>query len=475
LNRSAEPAKADPGKLGLALAALAGAQLITALDFNIVYVALPEIGSQLGFSGQSRQWVFSAYSVLFGGFLLLGGRAADLYGRRRIFVAGLSLYAIASVIGGFATSAFAMIASRGMQGIGGALLFPSTVALINTLFEEGPARNRALGLWSLAGSSGLTLGSLVGGLLVSTLGWQWVFFVNLPIALLVGTMALVAIASDPPAARAGKLDLPGAVVSTTGVMLLVLSLVEASEWGWTAALTGAFAAALLLGAFVLIEARTSHPLMPLAMFRRGSLAPAMAVTFMFMGTFMALPYFTTELFQRAFAFTPLQTGLAFLVPCLAIAAGTQIGSRLAAKVGARLLLSLGLLVGAVGAAIVAAAIGPSEGYAALVPGLLVFGLGQGVAWPAMWIAATSGIPAEEQGIASGMASTTLWIGGATGLSLLVVVSGAPAGDPVVQTIPDLIDSSRHAIFAIAAGIVLTLPIALFTSGGLRNEVLIVPH
>lgn len=319
--------------------ALAGAQLITALDFNIVYVALPAIGSQLGLSGQSKQWVFSAYSILFGGFLLLGGRAADLYGRRRIFLLGLAVYAISSVIGGLATSPLAMIAARGMQGVGGALLFPSTVALINTLFEEGLARNRALGWWSLAGSSGLTMGSLVGGVLVGTLGWPWVFFVNLPIALLVGAIGLSAIPLDPPMAKERELDLPGAVASTAGVTLLVLTLVEAPQRGWISGYTlaGATSAVALLVCFFLVEANVRHPLMPLAMFRRGSLASAMAMTFMFMGTFMALPYFTTELFQRVYAFTPIQTGLAFFVPCVAIALGAQISSRLAARAGARFL------------------------------------------------------------------------------------------------------------------------------------------
>jgi MFS family permease len=192
-----QPARGGP-RLGLALAVLACAQLITALDFNIIYVALPEIGVRLGFSPHSLQWVFSAYSVMFGGFLLLGGRAADLFGRRRMFILGLALYATSSLFGGLAQSPLAIVAARAVQGLGGAVLFPATVSLINTLFEEGPKRNRALGLWSLAGSCGLTLGSIVGGVLVGTLGWQFVFFVNVPIALAVGLGALKAIPRDEP-------------------------------------------------------------------------------------------------------------------------------------------------------------------------------------------------------------------------------------------------------------------------------------
>lgn len=347
-------------RLGLALTVLACAQLITALDFNIVYVALPEIGVQLGFSPQSLQWVFSAYSVMFGGFLLLGGRAADLFGRRRMFILGLALYALSSLFGGLAHSPIAIVAARAIQGLGGAALFPATVSLINTLFEEGPKRNRALGLWSLAGSTGLTLGSIVGGVLVGSLGWPSVFFVNVPIALAVGLGALKAIPRDEPFSKRKGFDLSGAMTSTSGVTLLVFTLVQAPEWGWASwpVALGAAAVVVLLGLFVLIESRSAHPIMPLRLVTHSGLAAAMALTFLFMGTFMALPYFTTELFQRVYQFSPLTTGFAFLVPCAAIAVGTQIGGRLAARFGVRLLLLLGLAVGAIGAALVAVNVTP---------------------------------------------------------------------------------------------------------------------
>ncbi|MGZ9720231.1 MFS transporter [Rhizobium miluonense] len=306
-------------RLGLALTVLACAQLVTALDFNIVYVALPEIGMRLGFSPQSLQWVFSAYSVMFGGVLLLGGRAADLFGRRRMFILGLALYASSSLLGGLAQSPLAIVAAHAIQGLGGAVLFPATVSLINTLFEEGPKRNRALGLWSLAGSSGLTLGSLVGGVLVGTLGWPSVFFVNVPIALAVALGALKAIPRDEPVSKHEGFDLPGAMTSTAGITLLVFTLVQAPEWGWASrpVLFSAAAAIVLLVLFVLIEARSASPIMPLRRVMRSGLATAMTLTFLFMGTFMALPYFTTELFQRVYRFSPLVTGFAFLVPCAA--------------------------------------------------------------------------------------------------------------------------------------------------------------
>lgn len=471
-----EQAATGDRRLGLALTVLACAQLVTALDFNIVYVALPEIGLRLGFSPQSLQWVFSAYSVMFGGFLLLGGRAADLFGRRRMFILGLALYASSSLLGGLAQSPLAIIAARAIQGLGGAVLFPATVSLINTLFEEGPKRNRALGLWSLAGSSGLTLGSLVGGVLVGTLGWPSVFFVNVPIALAVALGALKAIPRDEPIPTRAGFDLPGAMTSTAGVTLLVFTLVQAPEWGWASqpTLLSATAAIVLLGLFILIESRSDSPIMPLRLVRRGGLATAMALTFLFMGTFMALPYFTTELFQRVYLFSPLVTGFAFLVPCAAIAVGTQIGGRLAARVGVRPLLLIGLAVGAVGAALVASNITPGGNYSNLVPGLLIFGLGQGTAWTPMWIAASAGIAEAEQGVASGMASTTLWIGGATGLAILVVLADLPADGSVTDPAVALVLSIRTAIFAIAAGIAMSLPIAFFTGRATIGETTVMP-
>jgi EmrB/QacA subfamily drug resistance transporter len=476
VSRIEENAATSGQGLGLALTVLACAQLVTALDFNIVYVALPEIGEQLGFSPQSLQWVFSAYLVMFGGFLLLGGRAADLLGRRRMFILGLALYAISSLFGGLAHSPLAIIAVRAIQGLGGAVLFPATVSQINTLFEEGPKRNRALGLWSLAGSTGLTLGSIVGGVLVGSLGWPSVFFVNVPIALAMGLGALKAIPRDEPIFRRKGFDLPGAMTSTGGVTLLVFTLAQAPEWGWLSWRVALCAAAviILLGLFFLIESRSANPLMPLRLVTHGGLAAPMALTFLFMGTFMALPYFTTELFQRVYRFSPLTTGFAFLVPCAAIAVGTQIGGRLAARVGVRPLLLLGLAIGGIGAALVAVNVTPGGSYSHLVPGLLFFGLGQGIAWTPMWIAASAGIEETEQGIASGMASTSLWIGGATGLAILVVLASLPTDSGVTDPSVAIVLSIRSAIFAIAAGIAVSLPIAFFAGRAAIGETTVTP-
>ncbi|WP_433246250.1 MFS transporter [Streptosporangium sp. CA-135522] len=291
------PSLAPPRRrhLGRTLALLAFAQLITALDFNIVFVALPEIGRDLGFSAHTLQWVTSAYAVTYGGFLLLGGRAADLLGRRRLFVVALLLYALSSLVGGLAENAGLLIAARAVQGLGGALLFPATLSLVNTLFAEGAERNRALAIWSGAGASGLCLGSLLGGLLTDAFGWEAVFYVNVPLAGGAALLAFAFIPADGARQRGRSFDLPGAVTATAGVTLLAFALIQGPESGWTSpVILASFAlATALLAAFLAIEARSSDPLMPLRLLGNRSLSRAMAITLIFGATFSALPYFLT--------------------------------------------------------------------------------------------------------------------------------------------------------------------------------------
>ncbi|MFE9422321.1 MFS transporter [Kitasatospora sp. NPDC006697] len=448
---------------GWVLALLAFAQLIISLDFNIVYVALPDIGSKLGFSAQSLQWVVSAYAVAFGGFLLLGGRASDLLGRRRMFVLALGLYAASSLVGGLAGNPGTMVAVRAVQGLGGALLFPATLSLINTLFEEGAPRNRALAVWGGAGASGLTLGALLGGFLTGAFGWASVFFVNVPLAGIVALAALAVIPRDPAAAERRSFDLPGALTATAGVTLLVYVLVEAPSAGWGSAqmVVCLVLAVLLLAAFALIESRAADPLMPLRLFGNRSLAAGMAITFIFMGTLSALPYFLTVLFQSVHGYSAIQTGLAFLVPSLSIATGTQVGERMATRIATRTTLFTGLVVAAVGTAVLAVGISAHGGYLALVPGLVVAGIGQGITWTGMWIAAASGVAPGEQGIASGMASTTQQIGGAVGLAILIAVANSGTKGKVGDALHSaMADGTRTAVFIAAAGVLLGALVAL---------------
>ncbi|MGC0420114.1 MFS transporter [Embleya sp. AB8] len=420
VGRSA-PAGARPG---LVLALLALAQFVYALDLNIVFVALPEIGSDLGFPGQTRQLVVSAYVVFAGGFLLVGGRAADLLGRRRMFVVALLLYAVSSLAGGLAGSPAVIIAARAVQGIGGALLLPATLSLINTLFAEGPRRNRALAVWGGAGASGLTVGALLGGVLTESFGWPAVFYVNVPIAVLVGLSALAVIPDDPIRGGRRSFDFPGALSVTGGVTVLVFALVEGPELGWGSPwVVGAFVlSAVLLAVFAVIESRSTDPLVPFRLFRNRSLTVGMLITFVNMGTFGVLPYFLTVLMQDVHGYSALQTGLAFLIPSLAIAAGTQLGERLTSRTGTRTALLTGFGIGVLGTVAMAFGFDADAGYGTVVTGLVVSGIGQGIVWTAMWITAATGTAPEEQGVANGIASTTLNIGNAIGLAVFTVIA-----------------------------------------------------
>lgn len=415
---------ATPSRPRVALGALAFAQLIFSLDLNIVFVALPSISESLGFSDQTRQWVVSAYVVVAGGFLLFGGRAADLLGRRRIFIVALLVYAGSSLAGGLATSPATIVAARAVQGLGGALLLPSTLALLSTLYAEGPARNRALAVWGGFGASGLTVGALLGGVLTELFGWPAVFFVNVPLAAGVVAVALWAIPRDAKPTARRRFDFPGAVSVTVAATAFVFALVQGPELGWDdpAVLTAATLALVFTIAFLRIEATIADPLMPKRLWQGRHLVVGVIIIFVFMGTFGTLPYFLTVQLQQGLGFTALQSGLAFLVPAVAIAIGTQIGGRLAGTLGLRRTLVIGFAVGILGT--IALGVGfDSGGYGPMVPGLMISGLGQGVIWTAMFITSGTGVPAAEQGIANGIATTALNLGNAIGLAVLVAVAG----------------------------------------------------
>ena len=413
----------------LVLMSLALAQLIIALDYSIVFVALPEIGSSVGFSDQELQWVIGAYAVTFGGFLLLGGRLADLLGRRRLFMTGLVLYAVASLIGGLADSPALLVLARAVQGCGGAVLAPATLSLITTAFAEGKERNRALGVWGATGSSGMVLGSLLGGVLTQGFGWEAVFYVNVPLAVGVGLLALYAVPADHGSGRRGGLDFPGGFTVTAGALLLVFGLVNGPKIGWTdpLSLVAFVGAVVFLGAFVLIESRTADPLVPLRVFKNRSLRFGTLITFMFMATFGASAYFITLALQTVRGWDALSTGLAFILPCGLILIGSLIGGKMSTSIGVRSTLLIGLIIGAVGTALFAAFLGDGDTFLQMTPGIVVFSLAQGVVWTAMFAAATSGVENELQGLASGLAQSGQQVGAAVGLSVLVAVAAAVSG------------------------------------------------
>ncbi|GIO66055.1 MFS transporter [Paenibacillus cookii] len=459
-----QPAAVKQGAMGWSLALLALAQLIYGLDINIVFVALPEIGHGLGFSEQSLQWVVSAYTVFCGGFLLLGGRAADLLGQKRMFVFALVLYALSSLLGGLAWDPLVIIIARAIQGIGAAFLFPSTLSLLNRLFEEGPRRNRALAVWGGAGASGLTIGSILGGILTNAFGWEAVFLVNVPLAGIVALAALFVIPRDEKRRQKRHFDVPGAATVTAGATLLVYVLVQGPELGWASGETivSAVLSLVFLSIFALIERRSAAPLMSMHLLRNRSLVASLVITFIYMGTFGALPYFLTTFFQNVHGYSALQTGFAFIIPSLAIAAGTQLGERLATRLEARSTLLVGMAIGIVGTLLIPLGAYTGSSYLMIVPGLVISGIGQGITWTGMWIAASSGVAPEDQGVASGIASTTLNIGNAIGMAILIAVANAGIQEQSGGALRDaLAQGNRTAIYLAALGILLGAVVALF--------------
>ncbi|TWD79666.1 EmrB/QacA subfamily drug resistance transporter [Kribbella amoyensis] len=450
---------------GAILALLAFAQLIIAIDYTIVFVAVPEIGRELGFSAQTLQWVVSGYAVAFGGFLLLGGRMSDLLGRRRMFVGGLFLYGASSLAGGLANSPELLVAARAVQGLGGALLAPATLSLIGVLFAEGRERNRAFSIWGGAGGSGMALGSLLGGVLTQAFGWESVFYVNVPLAAIAGTAAFVLIPRDPPNRTRQTFDVPGAVTATAGITAIVFALVQGPESGWTApAVLGALVVgAILLAVFVLVELRSPDPLMPLHLLGDRGLRNGITVILLFAATFGPLLYFETVYFQLVHGYSALETGLAYLVPTVAILIGANLGGRLATRFGLHRTLAASLALGALGTALLGLTLSQTASYAVLVPGLVILGLGQGSAFTTMYAAASTGVAPEYQGIGSGMASTGQQVGNAVGLAILVAVANhgteGRTGEVLRTTTTD---GLRTAVLLSAVGIAITAVLAIRT-------------
>ena len=445
------------------LVLLAFAMLIVSLDQYIVVVALPEIGRTLGYSPQTLQTVISAYAVASAGFLLLGGRASDLLGRRRVLVSGLTLYAGGSLAGGLAPAPEVLLVARAVQGLGGALVFPATLALINTTFAEGPERNRAVAIWGGTGAAGLVVGVLLGGVLTQALGWEAVFFVNVPLAAVALLLSFALIRADGPREVGRKFDLPGAFSATLGVTLLVFALVQGPTLGWgsPAILATALGGLLLLAAFAVIERRGRDPLVPPRLLANRNLATAVAIAFLFWATFGSVLYFLTLYFQNVHGYSALQTGLGFLLPTAVVVAGSTFAGRITTRYGLRPTLIAALALGAIGAVALGLTMSPSGSYAALIPGLILISIGDGVIFTTMFIAAGTGVDDGEQGVASGIASTSTSVGAAVGLALLVVVAASGteglAGEPLKAATADGLST---AVLVVAAGIAATALVAL---------------
>ena len=449
------------------LALLAFAMLIVSLDQYIVVVALPVIGRELGYSPQSLQSVISAYAVASAGFLLLGGRAADLLGRRRIFVSGLALYAGGSLVGGLAQAPEWLLAGRALQGLGGALVFPATLSLVNTTFVEGRERNRALAIWGGAGAAGLVVGVLLGGVLTQAFGWESVFFVNVPLAGAAVLLAFALIPADRERDRSRSFDLPGALSATAGVTLLVFALVRGPELGWTspAVVGGAVAGALLLGLLAAVERRSRDPLVPPRLLVNRNVRTAVGIAFLFWATFGSVLYLLTLYFQDVHGYDALETGLGFLLPTAFVLAGSALGGHMATRFGLRPTLIAALAVGALGAAALGLAMSPDASYAVLIPGLVALSIGDGITFTTMFIAAGTGVPDREQGVASAIASTSTSIGAAVGLAGLVLVANSGTGGRAGEALRiATANGLSTAVLVVAAGIAATALLALRLRG-----------
>ncbi|MFF3068111.1 MFS transporter [Kitasatospora sp. NPDC057904] len=451
------PATAPARRAGITLFLLAFAQFIVTVDYNIVYVALPDIGRALGFSAQSLQWVVSAYAVSFGGLLLFGGRAVDRIGARRLFLAGLSLYAVSSLVGGIATGQGVLIGARVVQGVGGALLFPAVLALIATSFD-GQARIKAFGVWGMAGSLGLAAGALFGGVLTDLASWRWVFFINVPFALAVLIPAPKVLRPDPAVQSRGGFDLPGALLATAGISAVVFGLVTGPEDGWLSPtpLTALLLGAALLVAFFVTEARTRDPLMPLRLLSNRPLVVAMAVVFVFQTGLSGGYYVFTTYIQPVLGYTPLQAGLAFLPLTLVSMVGAgQLAPKFMQRFGMRATLATGMAVNGAGIALTAAVMTTGGSFPALLPGSVLWGLGGGLVFVSVFASAGSGVAPEEQGVAGAMASTAQQVGGAVGLAALVAVANSTfTGTYATAAKEDVVEGLRTA--GIAGGVLLIL-------------------
>jgi MFS family permease len=390
------------------------AMLIVSLDQYIVVVALPDIGRALGYSAQTLQSVISAYAIASSGFLLFGGRAADLLGRRRVLAGGLALYAVASFAGGVATSPAPQLAGRVVQGLGGALVFPATLAIINTTYEQGPGRSRALSVWGASGAAGLVVGVLLGGLLTRWWGWSSVFFVNVPLALGALLLTFLVVPGDPPVDRTRPFDLAGALTVTLSVTLLVWALVQGPELGWLSApIVGPTLAGLAsISVLTRIELRARAPLVPRVLVENRFVRLAIVLAFMFTATFGSLLYFVSIYLQDVLGFDALQTGLGFLVPTALVFAASAFAGPLPTRIGLRATCLTALAVGAFGAATLALAMTADADYVDLLPGLILVSLGDGTLFTATYIAAGKGVPASRQGVASAIVSTGSGIGAA---------------------------------------------------------------
>jgi EmrB/QacA subfamily drug resistance transporter len=437
------------------------AQFMVILDATVVNVALPSIQTDLHMSEANLQWIVNAYTLVFGGFLLLGGRAGDLLGRKRLFLGGLVVFTAASLLDGLASSSGMLIGARALQGLGAAFISPAALAIISTTFAEGKDRAKALGVWAAIAIGGSAVGLLLGGALTQAFSWPWVFFINVPVGVAVFLLSLRLVPESRDEAAGRSFDVAGAVTVTAGLMALVYAIVTAERDGWTAVQTlGTFAGAVvLLTGFLLIELRAKAPLVRLSIFRVRSLATANIVMFLVASGLFAMFFFNTLYLQRVLGYGPLEAGLAFLPFTAGIMVSAGLASQFAPRVGVRAVAVTGMILSAAGLLLLTRIPVDGSYVADVLPALLVSSLGLGGVFVPLTLVATTGLQDEDQGLASGLFNTSQQVGGALGLAILsTVAAGRTHGGS-----PAALVSGFHAAFAGSA---------LFVLGGLAAIVLL---
>ncbi|MBV8064642.1 MAG: MFS transporter [Actinobacteria bacterium] len=441
------------------------AQFMVVLDATIVNVALPSIQKDLGLSEANLQWIVNAYTLVFGGFLLLGGRAGDLLGRKRLFLIGLVIFTTASLLNGLSTSSGELIGFRALQGLGAALISPAALSIISTTFAEGKERARALAVWAAIAIGGSAFGLVLGGWLTQSFSWPWIFFVNVPVGIFtfLATLRIVPESRDEHAAK--HYDIGGAVTVTGGLMSLVFAIVKAETSGWTAGVTiGFFILAIaLLSSFIVIELRSPAPLVRLSIFKVRSLATANLTMFLVGSGMFAMFFFITLYLQRVLGYHPLKAGLSVLPFTFGIMVSAGLASNLAPRVGVRPVAAVGMVLTAIGMLLFARMPVGGSYVSDVLPGMLVAALGMGAVFMPITLVATTGLKDEDQGLASGLFNTSQQIGGALGLAILsTIAAGRTHGSSKAALVHGFHYAfAGAAVFVVAA---LVLMLALLRKG-----------
>jgi EmrB/QacA subfamily drug resistance transporter len=472
---------ASDNRKWLALALLVAVQFMVVLDIAIVNVALPSIQTDLGFSQENLQWVISAYALLFGGVLLLGGRLADLLGRRRLFIAGLILFSVASLLAGFAWSEASLIGARALQGLGAAIITPAALSILTTTFAEGRERNIALGAWGGVGALGAVAGVLLGGVLTDALSWEWIFFVNVPVGL-VGLALTPLLLNESHDLTAKSFDIPGAALVTGGLVALVFGITQANDYGWASGETiGIFVAAgVLLAGFLVWETRAAHPLMTFSIFRLRTLTGA-NVAGLILGTATFSMFLMLTLYmQQVLGYSAMRTGVAYLAVAGTAIFWSFLAANLVTRIGVKPVLIVGMTMLTAGVAYFTQVSVGGSYVGDLLPGFLLISVGLGFSFVPISIAALAGVQPAEAGLASGLINTSQQIGGALGVAVLSTIATTTTDDAVAagDAVPLALTDGFQAAFLVGAGIALIgILVSLFVVRGedLTPQAAIEPH